>query len=151
MRSDIAPGGRFPDYELPDHDNNPRKLSEIQGDDPMIFTLARATTARRSTSSTSSWPRSIPRSRWRTPRSPLSRLTPHHTLQEFRNSVGAQWPPSQIRSASSRDLSTPGLCEAWEAGDLSPFHGWNKPGTGSRTAEESRSYVGAASGGSASS
>ena len=24
------------------------------------------------------------------------------------------------------DLSTPGLREAWDAGDLSPFHGWNK-------------------------
>ena len=24
------------------------------------------------------------------------------------------------------DLSTPGLREAWEAGDFSPFHGWNK-------------------------
>ncbi len=26
MRSDIAPGGTFPDYELPDHENLPRKL-----------------------------------------------------------------------------------------------------------------------------
>src|ERR1700761_1894138 len=41
MRSDIAPGGTFPDYELPDHENRPRKLSEIQGDDPLILTLAR--------------------------------------------------------------------------------------------------------------
>jgi peroxiredoxin len=41
MRSDIAPGGTFPDYELPDHTNIPRKLSELQGDDPMILTLAR--------------------------------------------------------------------------------------------------------------
>jgi len=24
------------------------------------------------------------------------------------------------------DLSKPGLREAWNAGDLSPFHGWNK-------------------------
>jgi peroxiredoxin len=41
MRSDIVPGATFPDYELPDHENNPRKLSGIQGDDPMILTLAR--------------------------------------------------------------------------------------------------------------
>ena len=41
MRPDIAPGGAFPDYELPDHDSVTRKLSEIQGDDPMILTLAR--------------------------------------------------------------------------------------------------------------
>ena len=25
MRSDIAPGGTFPDYELPDHANIPRR------------------------------------------------------------------------------------------------------------------------------
>jgi hypothetical protein len=49
------------------------------------------------------------------------------------------------------DLSTPGLREAWDAGDLSPFHGWNKNGAGSRTAAESRSYVAAPSGGSVSS
>jgi len=24
------------------------------------------------------------------------------------------------------DLSKPGLREAWDAGDYSPFHGWNK-------------------------
>ena len=41
MRSDIVPGATFPDYELPDHTETPRKLSELQGDDPMILTLAR--------------------------------------------------------------------------------------------------------------
>jgi len=41
MRSDIVPGGVFPDYQLPDHTGTPRRLSEIQGDDPMILTLAR--------------------------------------------------------------------------------------------------------------
>src|SRR5215831_17479289 len=41
MRPDIHPGGKFPDYELPDHTNTPRKLSELQGEDPLILTLAR--------------------------------------------------------------------------------------------------------------
>src|ERR1700689_5117130 len=41
MRSDIVPGGTFPDFELLDHTNTPRKLSELQGDDPLILTLAR--------------------------------------------------------------------------------------------------------------
>ena len=112
----------------------------------------------------------------------------HHTLQEFRGSVGAQWTflsdpartiqkdldiqeytdpehdpmiphtlvlkpglvvhsiyngywfwgrPSfydfwsDLRAASSEirpdwDLSQPGLREAWDAGDYSSFHGWNK-------------------------
>jgi hypothetical protein len=29
MRADIAPGGTFPDYELPDHTSVPRRLSEL--------------------------------------------------------------------------------------------------------------------------
>jgi peroxiredoxin len=41
MRSDIVPGGVFPDYALPDQTNTVRRLSEIQGRDPMILTLAR--------------------------------------------------------------------------------------------------------------
>jgi peroxiredoxin len=41
MRSDIARGRTFPDYQLPDHENVPRRLSEVQGDDPLILTLAR--------------------------------------------------------------------------------------------------------------
>jgi peroxiredoxin len=41
MRSDIVPGGTFPDYELPDHNEELRKLSELQGDDPLILTLSR--------------------------------------------------------------------------------------------------------------
>jgi peroxiredoxin len=41
MRSDIVPGARFPDYELTDHTRTRRRLSELQGDDPMILILAR--------------------------------------------------------------------------------------------------------------
>lgn len=41
MRSDIVPGGLFPDYELPDHTAKRRKLSELQGADPMILVLSR--------------------------------------------------------------------------------------------------------------
>jgi hypothetical protein len=40
MRSDIVPGGIFPDYELPDHINTMRRLSELQSDDPLVLTLA---------------------------------------------------------------------------------------------------------------
>jgi peroxiredoxin len=36
-----VPGGIFPDYELPDHTGKLRKLSELQGDDPLILTLSR--------------------------------------------------------------------------------------------------------------
>jgi peroxiredoxin len=41
MRPDIAPGGIFPDYELTDHTKTRRRLSELQGIDPMILVLAR--------------------------------------------------------------------------------------------------------------
>jgi len=33
MRSDIVPGGIFPDYELPDHTGKVRRLSELRGDE----------------------------------------------------------------------------------------------------------------------
>ena len=41
MRDDIAPGETFPDYELTDHTKTRRKLSELQGSDPMILVLSR--------------------------------------------------------------------------------------------------------------
>jgi peroxiredoxin len=41
MRPDITPGGTFPDYALPDHTGTVRSLSELQGGDPLILTLAR--------------------------------------------------------------------------------------------------------------
>ena len=41
MREDIRPGAKFPDYELPDHTGKRRKLSELQGTDPMILVLSR--------------------------------------------------------------------------------------------------------------
>jgi peroxiredoxin len=41
MRSDIVPGAAFPDYELLDHTARRRKLSELQGLDPMVLVLGR--------------------------------------------------------------------------------------------------------------
>jgi hypothetical protein len=41
MRTDITAGRTFPDYQLPDHAGSPRRLSELQGEDPLILTLAR--------------------------------------------------------------------------------------------------------------
>jgi peroxiredoxin len=41
MRADIVPGATFPDYELPDQRGRPRKLSELQGDDPLVLLLSR--------------------------------------------------------------------------------------------------------------
>ena len=41
MRSDIVPGSIFPDYELSDHTAKRRKLSELQGQHPMVLVLSR--------------------------------------------------------------------------------------------------------------
>jgi peroxiredoxin len=37
----IQPGMTLPDFELPDQDGVPRRLSELQGDDPMVLVLGR--------------------------------------------------------------------------------------------------------------
>ncbi|MCU1262074.1 MAG: alkyl hydroperoxide reductase, partial [Bryobacterales bacterium] len=41
MRADMVPGAVFPDYELSDHSGKHRKLSELQGPDPMVVVLSR--------------------------------------------------------------------------------------------------------------
>ena len=41
MRADIVPGATFPDYELSDHRGKRRKLSALQGPDPMVVVLSR--------------------------------------------------------------------------------------------------------------
>ncbi len=41
MRADIVPGATFPDFELPDQSGKRRRLSEMQGGDPMVVVLSR--------------------------------------------------------------------------------------------------------------
>jgi peroxiredoxin len=41
MRRDIEVGARFPDYELPDQDGVARRLSDLQGSNPMVLHLSR--------------------------------------------------------------------------------------------------------------
>jgi len=41
MRSDITVGNTFPDFELPDHTGTKRKLSFLQGHDPMVIMIGR--------------------------------------------------------------------------------------------------------------
>jgi len=41
MRADIVTGTVFPDYELADHTGKLRRLSELQGMDPMVLVLSR--------------------------------------------------------------------------------------------------------------
>jgi peroxiredoxin len=188
MRSDIVPGGKFPDYELPDHTNTPRKLSELQGEDPLILTLARGHYCPKDHQQHLELAAFYPKIAVAYTQIATISTDDHHTSQEFRASIGAQWPflsdperkvqkdldiaeytdpennpmiphtfvlkpglvihsiyngywfwgrPSvydlwhDLRAVSSQirpdwDLATPGLREAWNAGDKSRFHGWNK-------------------------
>jgi peroxiredoxin len=41
LRSDIVPGAIVPDYSLSDHTGARRKLSELQGGDPLVLVLSR--------------------------------------------------------------------------------------------------------------
>jgi peroxiredoxin len=184
----LGPGDQLPDYEFPDHDKAQRKLSDIQGDDPMILTLARGHYCPKEHQQHLELAAHYPKIAVAYTKIATIATDDHHTLQEFRNSVGAQWPflsdpervvqqeldiqeytdpdnnpmiphtlvlgpelviyklyngywfwgrPSfydlwrDLRDLSREirpdwDLSKPGLREAWEANDLSAFHGWNR-------------------------
>ena len=188
MRSDITPGATFPDYELPDHESVPRRLSAIQGDDPMILTLARGHYCPKEHQQHLELAANYPKINVSYTRVVTISTDTHHDSLDFRNSVGAQWPflsdpgrivqkdldiqeytdpehdpmiphtlvlkpelviysiyngywfwgrPSlvdlwhDLRAVTAEirpdwDLATPGLRERWEAGDVSPFHGWSK-------------------------
>jgi peroxiredoxin len=87
-----GPGDQVPDYELPDHESVPRKLSEIQGDDPMILTLARGHYCPKEHQQHLELAAHYPKIAVAYTKIATIATDPHHTLQEFRNSVGAQWP-----------------------------------------------------------
>src|SRR3978361_1895297 len=187
MRPDIIPGSRFPNYELPDHTGKLRRLSELQGDDPLILTLARGHYCPKEHQQHLELAAFHPRIAVAYTKIATISTDTHHTSQEFRASVGAQWPflsdpermvqkdldiqeytdpdndpmiphtivlktglvahhlyhgywfwgrPSfadlwhDLRAVTREirpdwDLAAEGLRDAWEAGDLAPFHGWD--------------------------
>ncbi len=188
MRPDITPGAAFPDYELPDHTGKVWRLSEIQGDDPLILTLARGHYCPKEHQQHLLLAAFSSQINVAYTKIATISTDDRHTTQEFRSSVGAQWPflsdperivqrdldiqeytdpdndpmiphtlvlkpglvvysiyngywfwgrPSvedlrrDLREVTREirpdwDLSTPGLREAWDAGDLSRFHGWDR-------------------------
>jgi peroxiredoxin len=92
MRSDIVPGSTFPDYELPDHTGKHRKLSELQGGDPMVLVLGRGAFCpkeHRQHEGLVQLHREMEVGYCR-----LVTITTDNLLQtnEFRASVGAHWP-----------------------------------------------------------
>ena len=188
MRSDITPGGIFPDYALPDHTGTVRRLSEIQGRDPLVLLLSRGHYCPKEHQQHLALAAFHPKVGVAYTQLVTIATDDHHTLLEFRSSVGAQWTflsdpgrtvqrdldiqeytdpehdpmiphtlvlkpglvvhtiyngywfwgrPSvddlwlDLRAVSREirpdwDLATPGLREAWEAGDRSLFHGYDR-------------------------
>ena len=90
--SSLEPGATLPDYELPDHESVPRKLSELQGDDPMILTLARGHYCPKEHQQHLELAAHYPKINVAYTAIATISTDEHHTLQEFRNSVGAVWP-----------------------------------------------------------
>jgi peroxiredoxin len=92
MRADIGPGATFPDYELPDHAGKRRRLSEIQGPDPLALVLARG----------SYCPREHRQHVWMVEMEPevtlsycrFATVSPEPVLAcvEWRSKIGAHWP-----------------------------------------------------------
>jgi peroxiredoxin len=92
MRTDIVPGAAFPDYELSDHTGKHRKLSELQGIDPMIVVLGRGGFCpkdRRQAEGLVQLHREIEVGYCR-----LVTITTDNLLEtnEYRTGVGAHWP-----------------------------------------------------------
>ncbi|HEY2296782.1 MAG TPA: redoxin domain-containing protein [Jatrophihabitans sp.] len=188
MRADIRSGTPFPDFALPDHTGTVRTLSELQGDELLILTLARGHYCPKEHQQHLELAEFQSKVGVAYTQIATIATDDHHTLQEFRASVGAFWTflsdparvvqkdldiqeytdpehdpmiphtlvlkpglivhsvyngywfwgrPSvydlwrDLRAAYQEvradwDLSAPGLREAWDSGDYSPFHGWDK-------------------------
>ncbi|HVW09212.1 MAG TPA: redoxin domain-containing protein [Bryobacteraceae bacterium] len=91
MRSDLVPGAVFPDFELPDHTSTQRRLSELQGDDPLILTLARGHYCPKEHQQHRELAAFYPAVAVAYTQMVTISTDDHHTLQEFRASLGAQW------------------------------------------------------------
>lgn len=190
MRADIVPGAKFPDYELPDHTDVKHRLSALQGEEPMVLTLARGHYCPKEHQQHLELAAHYAKFQVAYTSLVTIATDDRHELQEFRSSVGAQWTfladpgrtvqkdldiqeytdpdndpmiphtlvlgpglvvhriyngywfwgrPSvydlwrDLRELSAKirpdwDLAKPGLRKAWESGDLTPFHGWNRQG-----------------------
>src|SRR3974390_2252717 len=92
MRAEIRPGGTFPDYALPDHTDTVRKLSELQGEDPLVLTLSRGNYCPKEHQQHHQLVAFYPQIAVAYTQLVTISTDEHHTLQEFRASLGAQWP-----------------------------------------------------------
>ena len=91
MRADIVPGGTFPDYALTDHTKTRRRLSELQGIDPMIVVLSRGHFCPKEHQQHLELAANYPKIA--VAYTQIVTITTDNILEtnEFRSSVGAQW------------------------------------------------------------
>src|SRR5438552_5505469 len=145
MHPDIVPGGIFPDYTLPDHAGALRTLSELQGRDPLILTLARGHYCPKEHQQHLQL--ADPEHDPMIPHTLV--LKPGLVIHSIYNGYWFWGRPSvedlrqDLRAVTREirpdwDLSAPGLREAWHGGDLSRFHGWDKRAPASPTAAWAR-------------
>src|SRR5437879_10921605 len=109
MRSDIVPGAIFPDYELSDHTVKRRKLSELQGQDPMVLVLSRGSFCpkdRRQAEGLVQLHRELEVGYCRLVTISTDNIT---ETNEYRDGVGARWPfLSDVRRIVRQDLGIAG-------------------------------------------
>ncbi len=105
MRADMIPGAVFPDYELTDHSAKRRKLSELQGGDPMILVLSRGGYCpkdRRQHEGLVELYREMEVGYCRLVTISTDNIT---ETNEFRTGIGAHWPfLSDVRRVVQKDL-----------------------------------------------
>ncbi len=105
MRADMIPGAIFPDYELTDHSAKRRKLSELQGGDPMILVLSRGGYCpkdRRQHEGLVELYREMEVGYCRLVTISTDNIT---ETNEFRTGIGAHWPfLSDVRRVVQKDL-----------------------------------------------
>ncbi len=105
MRPDIVPGATFPDYELPDHRDRPRRLSKLQGADPMVVVLSRGIYCPKDRRQLMNLVELWPEIRVAYTRLVTITTDPLLELNELRDGVGAEWPfLSDPRRIVQKDL-----------------------------------------------
>ncbi len=105
MRTDIQIGTTFPDYELPDQTGKRRKLSELQGDDPMILILSRGHFCPKDHQQLHRLVELYPEIRVAYTRIVTISTDNLYETNEFRDSLGAEWPfLSDQRRIVQKDL-----------------------------------------------
>ncbi len=105
MRPDIQIGAVFPDYELPDQTGRRHKLSELQGDDPMILVLSRGHFCPKDHRQLHQLVEFFPQINVAYTRIVTISTDTLYETDEFRDSLGAQWPfLSDPRRVVQKDL-----------------------------------------------